>query len=626
MILHFLLEVNGCLRQEICVIIVLVILMATPLAHAQATDSEPASSLKFLVSERGSGSGILYTATAGKLRGRLLPLSFADSPEYWGEYVCRLPGNTCTVVDVYDPQTSSLTPEKSIAGDLQTERGNAHNGSNIYDAATWQIAIMLGHVVNRFSPTGGLQPYTLISNQNDLLQEGHNGKSSRMGRSEVRAITVGEVFVYNQQTVTDPRQAYAFRMLPGNWLSVDPFSDTKYGGLIKTRGLPNDNPAYRSGLLTWTDWKPISGENSWAFLIGPLQAAYLNYVVDQKRAFVPLQDTAVQSALTLLPTFALMQSPSGGIYYAPTGTVANQGDQLVNPYGVSVENTISLYAGLTILRSTLRAIGTHAQNLSGQDKNAINQGLQVIEVMINGGILEKNRKTSGLLSFFAKLAWQGGEFVQGGSADDPAQTEKWLPRRSPKAVDVNTWGIAALGPQLIDRWFGFGAAYRNWQQVKQWGAYGRGKTLWGVGFSDQDGNGIDADGNYRQGILSTEWTAGAITMVRSMIDYYQRTLDDSANASPARHMVENLKMEEESMLTAIANMRLDKYISAAFPGRPQNMSQLLPSMQTKPYVYASKRYLIPFGWYANPLPSTCATAWMIMVHDGYNPFVYGGKY
>ena len=80
------------------------------------------------------------------------------------------------------------------------------------------------------------------------------------------------------------------------------------------------------------------------------------------------------------------------------------------------------------------------------------------------------------------------------------------------------------------------------------------------------------------------------------------------------------------MLAAMDNMRLDNYTSAAFPGQPKHYRQLFPPRQTNPYVYASKRYLIPFGWYANPIPSTCATAWMIMVRDGYNPLVYGGKY
>jgi hypothetical protein len=188
---------------------------------------------------------------------------------------------------------------------------------------------------------------------------------------------------------------------------------------------------------------------------------------------------------------------------------------------------------------------------------------------------------------------------------------------------VNTWGVAALGARQIDQWFGFGAAYQNWQQVKQWGGYGVGKTLWGVGFSDQDGNGLNADGTYRQGILSTEWTAGAILMVRNMLAMYQAIPHASPQYDTARRFIETLERDEQAMLTAIKNLRIDTYAAVGFPGQPRNYTKLL-SLSTQPYLYASKRYLIPFGWYANPLPSTCATAWMLMLENRYNPFAYGG--
>ena len=607
-------------------IVLMQILLVLPLAHGQSTDSPLESSYRFLISDRDTGDGILYMAQAGKLRGRPLPLSFADSPEYWGEYVCRLPGNSCTVTDVYNPQTYSLMPQKSLSGDLQTERINNHNGINIYDAATWQIAVMLGHVINRFSLPNNQDCYALVSNQNYLLKEGYNGNSSHLSTGENRVLTSGKVFLYNQQIVKNPQQAYAFRMLPRNWLSMDPFVGSSYAGQIKTTALPVQNPEYQPGMVTWTDWKPITGENAWAFLVGPLQAAYIHYIIDQKLAYVPLQDPAVRNGLDILPTFAAMQSLSGGVYYAPAGTVGNQGDELVDPYGVSVENNFSLYAGLTILRATLQTIITRQQNLIAKDTAEIREALQRIDAMINGGMIGKNRKTSGLLAFFRDLAWRNGEFVQGGLADDPMRTTNWIPNRGPKAVDVNTWGIVALGPQQIDAWFGFGAAYQNWQQVKQWAGYGVGRTLWGVGFSDQDGNGIDTGGNYRQGILSTEWTAGAINMLRSLVSYYQAIPKESAQHEKSGKFTENLEMDEQSMLSAIEKMRLAAYATTEFPGQPENFRQLFKPRQTSPYVYASKRYLIPFGWYANPIPSTCATAWMIMVRDGYNPFVYGGKY
>ncbi len=617
---------TDCLVKVLIIVFFVHVLVMIPLGHAQATDADLESSYRFLVSDRDTADGILYKATAGKLQGRLLPLSFSDSPEYWGEYVCRLPGNSCAVTDVYDPQSYSLTPKKSHSGDLQTERINSHNGINIYDAATWQIAVMLGQVINRFPLPNNQDSYALVSNQNYLLQEGYNGNSSHAGTGENRAMTGGKVFVYNQQVVTDQQQAYVFRMLPRNWLSVDPFAETKYAGQIKTTALPPQNPEYRPGMVTWTDWKPITGENGWAFLVGPLQAAYIHYIIDRKLSSVSLQDPAVRNALFVLPTFAAMQSLSGAVYYAPAGTVANQGNELVDPYEVSVENNFSLYAGLTIMRATLQAIITHEQQVNAEDTRAINEALQRIDVMINGGRLGKNRQTAGLLAFFKDLAWRNGEFVQGGRADDPKRTTRWLANQGAKAVDVNTWGIAALGPQLIDRWFGFGAAYLNWQQVKAWGGYGVGKTLWGVGFSDQDGNGIDTGGNYRQGILSTEWTAGAINMLRTMISHYEKITSKSTHYRESRRFVETLKRDEQAMLAAIDTLRLDAYATVGFPGQPQDFRQLFPTRKTSPYLYASRRYLIPFGWYANPLPSTCATAWIIMVRDGYNPFAYGGKY
>jgi hypothetical protein len=612
-------------NSNLFIITLLQILAVLPQVQAQSLNSELESSYRFLVSDRDTADGILYTATAGKLQGRQLPLSFVDSPDYWGAYVCRLPGNRCLVTDTFNSLTYSLTPQKSLAGDLQTERINTHNGINIYDAATWQIAVMLGQVINHFSLPINQDAYALVSNQNQLLKEGYNGNSSHAVSSENRAMTSGEVFVYNQQTITDPKRSYSFRMLPRNWLSSDPFIGTSYADQVKTVALPAQNPDYQPGKVSWSDWKPITGENAWAFLIGPLQAAYIHYVIGQKSAFVPLSDPAIQNALDILPTFAVMQSSSGAVYYAPAGTVGNQGDMLVDPYGVAVENNFSLYAGLKIVSATLQAILTHDKRLRAKDKEIINRALGLVNVMINGGVILQNRTTSGLLAFFKNFAWRNGEFVQGGRADVPNSRVKWIPNLQPKAVDVNTWGITALGPQQVDAWFGIGAAYENWQQVKRWGGYGFGKTLWGVGFSDQDGNGIDASGNYRHAILSTEWTAGAITMLRSMIAYYQTIPPESSRYLEVQRFLERLKQDEQSMLAAIIKMRVNRYATIDFPGQPKHYQQLLPLGQTSPYVYASKRYLIPFGWYANPLPSTCATAWIMMLADGYNPFVYGGK-
>lgn len=77
------------------------------------------------------------------------------------------------------------------------------------------------------------------------------------------------------------------------------------------------------------------------------------------------------------------------------------------------------------------------------------------------------------------------------------------------------------------------------------------------------------------------------------------------------------------MVTAMENLRVASYAKASFNGTPNDYDKLF-TLSTNPYLYASKRYFIPFGWYANPIPSTCATAWMLMVANAYNPFLPGG--
>jgi hypothetical protein len=319
-----------------------------------------------------------------------------------------------------------------------------------------------------------------------------------------------------------------------------------------------------------------------------------------------------------------MQSQIGGVYYAPAGTLGNQGAQEINSHQVSVENNISLYAGLRVFEFTLRAELMYEKELSNTDKAKINAALETIRIIIDGGQLAGNTPTAGLLSFFKTHAWRNNEFIQGGIANDPNEKDMWVPNLKPRAIDANTWGIAALGARQIDQWFGFGTAYNNWQQVKKWGAYGVNNKLWGVGYSDEDGNGMNPDSTYRQGILSAEWTAGAINMVRNLINYYEHIPANSPNGPQSQTYVQSLKADEASMLEALPTLRVDNYNKTSFPGKPHSYDNLI-HQSSKPYLYASKRYFIPFGWYANPLPSTCATAWVIMLADRFDPFGYAGR-
>ena len=72
------------------------------LCHAAEAANEVtdlAGTYEYLVSYRDTHGGALYRAADGPLKGLVLPYSFFDSPRYWGDYVCRLPGVNCAVGD-----------------------------------------------------------------------------------------------------------------------------------------------------------------------------------------------------------------------------------------------------------------------------------------------------------------------------------------------------------------------------------------------------------------------------------------------------------------------------------------------------------------------------------------------
>jgi hypothetical protein len=594
----------------------------TPVAQSDEKMRELAETYEFLVSRGGA----LYSPASGPLNGVLLPLSFNDSPEYWGEYVCRLPRTNCAVTDDYDPKDYAVKPQKGEGATLQTERVNVHNGTNIYDAATWQIAVVLGATVNKFGNLLDTSAYELAMHQNQVLRGVRSTPNVTLGS---RAITMGELYRYNGQRVPEPGAAYAFRMTAVTWLVDDPLKDTPYASLLTATALPRDNPAYVAGRVAWSDWKPVTGDNAWAFLVGPLQTAYIHYILAQAGKYVPFEELAVQNALAVLPTFQAMQSASGAVYYAPSGTLQNDADAPVNPYYVSVENNLSLFSGLRILQQTLQAEAAGQADLIATDRERIDSALTVIRTMIAGSASQNRPGTRGLLSFLREAAWRDGEFVQAGIANDPSSKEAWVPVLEPKAIDVNTWGVAALGSDQIDQWFGFGAAFHIWKRVKTWGAYGAGHTLLGVGYSDADGNGQNSDGTFRTGVMSAEWTAGAIVMVRNMIKRYQTISKLSPDHADALRYESELREDSRTMLKGLQTLRIDRYTAAKFPGKPKNYATLIADpmypVRAEPYVYSSKRYRIPFGWYGNPIPSTSSTAWAILIADEYDPFGYGGK-
>lgn len=595
------------------------------------TPGDVQKELNFLISSSDQ-VGFTYQGSTGVLNHLTLPLSYYSTPAYWGEYVGALPGNDLHVVDRFNAGDYTLTPVPGTPGaDLQVERVNVYNGTDIYDAACWQIA--LGVCAKAGMEAAGSDLFEMAENQNKLLLVGYDGNAAQIQTGANRAVTRKDgTFGYNGKEITAPEEAYFFRMVTRNWLSSDPFMGTSYMQYVKAENLP-PNPDYQEGKVTWMDWKPITGENAWAFFIAPLQVEYLKSQTLNKK-FVPFTSNAVQNALNVLVALRSMQSEIGGIYYACKGSLGNQGDQPVNPYEVSVENNASSLAGLLIFEQILQDELNFEDDLSAGQKQQVQTALNEVKLAIYGGSTPQGIQTKGLLSFFKNNAWdqETGIFYQGGDANNPNIGTDWKPTSEPKAVDVSTWGVAVLGQPLLDSWYGFGSSYQIWQNVKSWGGFfGPDQTIWGVGYSDLDGNGTN--GSYEKGIISAEWTAGAINMLRCLISQYE-TASTSSNYSPAEQAlaigyVGELQKDHDTMFKNILSLRNDLYPSTeAYSGvRPENYPSLIPVPEDKlAFIYASKRYMIPFGWFANPLPSTTSTSWAMMLHFNFNPFKIGGDY
>lgn len=539
---------------------------------SQPGASWQAEALRFLATPRASG-GVAPDSAAFPF-----PRSYVDSAAFWAEDVCHWPARDCAVEDRYDLARHTLLPAPTPAGALQAERIAVRDGSNLYDTALWQLALVLAA----------------------------RGDEAARTNAWLRATAVQRALRANE-TLRAPG-GYAWRMIAPAWLLDDPLAVAPWQSLVTAGGLPIPPGDYRTGRVTWNDWQPVTGENAWIWLIGPLQAAHLHYASHGARsgaavavaADIPADDPMLQAVIASLPVFARQQAPNGAFWFSSLAGAAPPGKTGTERV-VSIENNLSLYAGLQLLRATLRDVQPRSPALAEVDR------------LLDGAPASATAPARpGLESFLRGPAWEGTRFHTTGWFD--TATGAWRVADEPRAVDVQTWGIAALGPKRLDAWHGVGTALKLWRSFKAWGGYGEGTTLLGVGYSDLDGNGRAQDGGYRASVLSSEWTAGAIDAVRALRAHYEQG---------GKPVIAELASDEASMLEGFARLRIDRYDSAGFPGAAPKLAARVPVAGT-PWLYASRRYAIPFGWAANPLPSTCATAWALLLDARYDPFGYRG--
>jgi hypothetical protein len=491
------------------------------------------------------------------------------------------------------------------AVDAATERVLVHYGVNIYDASTMQIALAIfpafrpGMLAAKDQTLRLLHGLSIPSAKMPESRPTLGAPSSIRGwtlteRAEPNAnvpVPEAERFYYGKDKTSifpdgDNRKpgAFYFRSISEQFYLQDPLKiNNRF-----SHNWPSGLKVGGSEKISWLDWKPITGENAWACLIGPLQ-----YAFSEHAGIPPLESDEVQLALKVLPAYLAMQAENGGIFYAPWNTAGNIANTMADPFSISNENNFSSFAGLTMLRQILEARGD------------------------TGHLPDVDRLLAGLESYFEKelydaaenILFTGGTYNKGNDPKTPVYSKIFTKGGSnyPFAVDVHTWGCTVLGVDRVDKWFGEGTAFGLWQTVKRKAGYYVDNQIRGVGYTDvETDQNIPADAKNAY-IISAEWSFGAVTMCLVLAEQYDRT--DSPFYNPT--YAGSLRADAQSMSDGIRTLLLD---------------QVSRDRDTEAYRYANRRYFIPFGWFGNPIDSLCSTAWAIMCANRFNPFQLGGDY
>ncbi|MBA2656388.1 MAG: hypothetical protein H0U70_05310 [Tatlockia sp.] len=551
-------------------------------AQALLAEEEISSLVRFLISDN-----ILVSNSSGKL----IPLSFyigneENAAAYFGDFICNR-ANSCTITNNLAQNSSNilgsnLPPNEIIESEIlalkaQRERINIKYGSDVYHSATWQIALALA-AENGFLDKS--QARVLVANQLETIIDPVN-----------RAY--GKAYRYGGETpIIDPRLAFSFRWLPTSVLNPDPFFKGRYHDYIVPLNL---NTSVDSYLITWSDYLPLTGKNAWAQLIGPLQA---NYLLNSGK--IDLNSPALVNAINSLTAFSLMQAGIGAFYHAPAGTVISS-DVII------LEDNFAVLAGLQILKNCLN---------NTLQTPEIREALAKINVMLNGGLTLKGFKTKGLLSFLYNGAfdWEHKIFYTSGSAPTPSSTDDWRPHHSnftsATKITTNLWALSALGVETIDNWFGAGSALTLWQVIRQKGGYFEHDQLSGFGYSLNNNSSMNAEL-----IMTTEGTASAISALNSLVNFYGDT-------------IQNYKLQAnlDSLQQNILHLRNDLYLESNFIEATDRSFYInLPTDQEHAFLQSSRRFARSSDWSSNTLPSTSASAWILMAHFNFNPFQYKGK-
>lgn len=497
-----------------------------------------------------------------------IPRSFAVEPPNYFELVPNSSKlNHYNTSKYIAPCGMNASAAQMNAYMFQTETWLSTLGLNIYDGAVRCIALsLLGEVAECVN-------YTV----NTLVDH----KTVQFPNIRANAPCQG-VMEYGQ--CTDPNQDGACGLCYGdgatNAEKTLPIDEAYFfrmiGDFWAIQGTVDQRCPERHLMWTWNDYKPILGENAWAMLLGPIHVAMFKY--NGVYANIPDTDPLFVLAIPFLSALQKMAiGTTGAYYFTPRNTWFGFSEEAQNiGSSLSIENQGSLLGGLKMLYDLI----------SNMPNSVHRKHLPTLETMITN------------LAAFVLNAFNRdrGFFRQGATYDPKTETLTWGQNGEPIfAVDCQTWVSSVIGSAAIDKAYGAGATLNTWVLVKQYANYScPNGQFCGVGYTFS---------NYSGQVLSGEWTYGAMNWINILANE-----TSTFNAT----VIDGLQ-------TDITDMNYGTYSYVVGATSINNSTQQYDSV-----LYADSRYYIPFGWFANPLPSLASTGWAVFVANKFNPFQLNG--
>jgi len=278
------------------------------------------------------------------------------------------------------------------------------------------------------------------------------------------------------------------------------------------------------------------------------------------------------------------------MYHCPEGAKMFPPDE-DEATNVSNENNFSAYAAFKALMFILTEYYQGGDSVLDQAKASCKELLSGLESWFKTSLMPVKLAEQDVISQGGHVSFDGRYKPQDGAQGF--------------AVDCQTWGLLNVGAKRFDAWYPRTTAWGVWQATKKLAGYYIDGKLAGVGYTTPTNNKTEVNE-----IWSGEWTWGAIFMCRRLaMDYRQMGKNDWATA---------LEADAASMVKLMNSSVIQCGDGVWCKGG------LVQSDGS--YLYANKRFFIPWGWYANPIGATASTGWAIFNDWNYNPFQLGGTF